>query len=216
MKISEACQLAGVTPATLKYYIREALVPEGERTSANQTSYTLAHVQRVKLVRALLDTGGLTIASARDVLRVLDAEDLPLASAFAAAQAAIGNPATAQREPSAASRERVAALIAANSWISTPTNPGFDLAAHALDGLATIEFAPTEEFLQWYSEGATSAARADLSALASRDRPDLITELMVVGTVMGDALAAGLRRLAQQHETARVFPYPTPNPKDES
>ena len=49
-------------------------------------------------------------------------------------------------------------------------------------------------------------ARADLSALIGRQSPALTAELMVVGTVVGDALIAGLRRLAHQEATAELFP----------
>jgi hypothetical protein len=58
-------------------------------------------------------------------------------------------------------------------------------------------------------------ARADLAALTSRSDPALVAELMVVGTVMGDALLAGLRRLAQQHETTALFPNGAPTDGEE-
>ena len=209
MKISEVCQTAGVKSSTLKYYIREGLVPEGRRLGSNQTAYVETHVQRVKLVRALIETGGLSVAATKRVLLVLDSNEHSLAHAFEAAQHALGAGATANTRPaSPGALRRVAELIAANSWTTTDDNPGLEVAARALDGLTTIGFSPSDEFLAAYASAAAAIARADLQALTSRDRPDLIAELMVVGTVMGDALAAGLRRLAQQNETAAVFPLP--------
>jgi hypothetical protein len=49
-------------------------------------------------------------------------------------------------------------------------------------------------------------ARADLAALREQQGAAAIAELMVVGTVMGDRLFAGLRRLAHQHETTFAYP----------
>ena len=53
---------------------------------------------------------------------------------------------------------------------------------------------------------ADTIADADLEALRERESPDLVAELMVVGTVLGDTLIAGLRRLAQESATEHLFP----------
>ena len=55
MRISELSSRSGVPVATIKYYLREGLLPAGERTSATQARYGDAHVERLRLVRALVD-----------------------------------------------------------------------------------------------------------------------------------------------------------------
>ncbi|MEO7007316.1 MAG: MerR family transcriptional regulator [Terrimesophilobacter sp.] len=206
MKISAVSSRSGVTSSTVKYYVREGLVPEGHRTGSNQTAYDEDHVQRIRLVRALIETGGLSITATRRVLAVLDDHQDNLAYAFEAAQHALGAVGGARaRDASATARQRIAELAAFVGWRTTDDNPGLGLAARALDGLATIDFEPSADYLAAYAEAASAVARADLAALGTRSRPDAITELMVVGSVMGDALLAGLRRLAQQDETAATF-----------
>ena len=193
--------------STVKYYVREGLVPEGHRTSRNQTAYDDSHVQRIRLVRALIETGGLSITATKQVLSVLDDHQGNLAYAFEAAQHALGSVGGAgARDAGVVARQRIAELVGSRGWTTTDDNPGLEVAARALDGLSTIGFAPSAEFLAAYAEAAAAVARADLAALGTRSRPDEITELMVVGTVMGDALLAGLRRLAQQDATAAAFP----------
>jgi DNA-binding transcriptional MerR regulator len=207
VKISEVSSRSGVMASTVKYYVREGLVPEGHRMSRNQTAYDEDHVQRIRLVRALIETGGLSITATKQVLAVLDDHQDNLAYAFEAAQHALGSVGGAgARDASAAARQRIAELVTARGWTATDDNPGLEVAARALDGLSTIGFAPSAEYLAAYAGAAAAVARADLAALGTRSRPDEITELMVVGTVMGDALLAGLRRLAQQGETAAAFP----------
>ncbi|GMA88788.1 hypothetical protein GCM10025868_40380 [Angustibacter aerolatus] len=44
--------------ATVKYYLREGLLPPGTPTSRTQAQYDEEHVRRLRLVRALLDVGG--------------------------------------------------------------------------------------------------------------------------------------------------------------
>lgn len=209
MKISELCHRAGVAPTTIKYYIREGLAAEGRRSGPNQTRYDEDHVRRVRLVRALVETGGLSIASTRQVLAVLDEEGKDLAHAFEAIQHALGTGSGAgDRAASAAARRRVTTLVTASGWTITPDNPGIELTARAIDGLSTIGFAPSDEFLADYAAACLRVARADLGALTTRERPELVLELMVVGTVMGDVLMSGLRRLAQESATATIFPTP--------
>ena len=211
MRISRLSQQSGAPVSTLKYYMREGLVPEGERLSGNQTDYDESHVQRVRLVRALLETGGLSIAAAKRVLSVLDAEPEAIATTFEAAQHAM-TVGRATTEPSEASRQRIADVAVAQGWRTSPQNPGFDVAARVLDDFSAIGFEPSDEYLGAYAAAAGVIARADLSALLERGNPALMAELMVVGTVVGDALIAGLRRLAHQDGTAELFPVPGPAP----
>lgn len=209
MRISRVSEQSGVPVSTLKYYLREGLVHEGVRLSGNQTDYDETHLQRVRLVRALLDTGGLSVAAAKRVLSTLDAEPESIATTFEAAQHAMatGRP---SGEPSEASRRRIADLASARGWRTSPDNPGFDLAARVLDDYSAITFEPSDEYLDAYAAAADLVARADVSALLEREDPALIAELMVIGTVVGDTLAAGLRRLAHQEATAELFPVPDP------
>ena len=75
MRIAELSQTTGVPVPTIKYYLREGLLPAGELTSPNQARYDDRHVQRLRLVRVLLDIGRLPIATIRDLLTELDQPD---------------------------------------------------------------------------------------------------------------------------------------------
>ncbi len=57
MRISELSRTTGVPIATIKFYLREHLLPEGTRTSATQAQYGEEHVSRLRLVRALIGPG---------------------------------------------------------------------------------------------------------------------------------------------------------------
>lgn len=215
MKISELKDRTGVALSTLKYYQREGLVPDGTRRNASQVDYDETHVQRVRLIRALLETGGLTIAAVKDVLRTLDDNAAPLAETFRAAQSALAG----KRSPGGelpqwtGARARITQLAHARGWCVSDDNPGLDVAAAALTGMHAIDHDPSQAYLDAYADAAETAARADLHALSPLPTRDRIAELMVVGTVLGDPLFAGLRRLAQQDATKHVFPI-NPQPDD--
>src|SRR5687768_16483600 len=72
MRIAELSRVSGVPVATIKFYLRDRLLPEGRRTSPNQAQYEDTHVQRLRLIRALVGVGGLSLAAAREVLTQID------------------------------------------------------------------------------------------------------------------------------------------------
>ena len=72
MRIAELSRLSGVTPATIKYYLREGLLAPGVHTHPNQVEYTEHHVTRLRLIRALIEIGGLSVSATSDLLSVLD------------------------------------------------------------------------------------------------------------------------------------------------
>lgn len=188
----------------MKYYQREGLLPEGEKSAPNQTSYDQNHVQRVRLIRALLGTGGLSIAATKSVIAALDTAPLP--EVFGVAQHAMSAPRPNEGEARPASKNQVLALARAQGWRITESNPGIEAAARALDGLHAIGFDAPDAYLSAYATAAATTAAADLQALASLPTPEQQAELMVVGTVLGDPLFAALRRLAQQDATYDRFP----------
>lgn len=199
-------QRSNVPLSAVKYYQREGLLPEGVRSAPNQVDYGDAHVQRVRLIRALLETGGLSVAATKEVVASLDAQGTSLAETFSVAQHAMSTPRTAESTPSETARERVMAMAESLGWAITAVNPGINAAARALDGLRAIGFDPPDHYLGVYAAAAATVAAADLQALDSRDDLDGVAELMVVGTVLGDPLFAGLRRLAHEDATHSLLP----------
>jgi DNA-binding transcriptional MerR regulator len=53
LKISELAEEAGVPVATVRHYLREGLLPEGEKTSRNMAYYPPELVDRIRLIKQL-------------------------------------------------------------------------------------------------------------------------------------------------------------------
>jgi DNA-binding transcriptional MerR regulator len=206
VKVSELATRAGIRLSAVKFYQREGLLPDGVKTAPNQVAYDETHVKRVRLIRALLETGGLSIAATKEVITAVDAEGMSMADTFGVAQQAMSTPRTTPSVPSAESRDVVMRLAQSQGWMFLPDNPGIDAAARALDGLRAIDFTLTDDYLSAYATAASTAATADLHALAALTDPDELTELMVVGTILGDPFFAGLRRIAHENSTHHLFP----------
>jgi DNA-binding transcriptional MerR regulator len=72
VRMSELSERSGVPVATIKYYVREGLLPAGEATAWNQARYDDRHVERLALIRALREGAGLSIATLGRVLAVME------------------------------------------------------------------------------------------------------------------------------------------------
>ena len=72
MKIGELAKIAHCTTETIRFYEKEGLLPEAERTEANYRSYSARHVERLRFIRncRALD---MTHDEIRALLRLTDA-----------------------------------------------------------------------------------------------------------------------------------------------
>jgi DNA-binding transcriptional MerR regulator len=72
MQVSELAERAGVPLATVKYYLREGLLPPGETTGPRRAEYDEAHLRRLRVLRLLREVGGVPVTSLRGVVEALD------------------------------------------------------------------------------------------------------------------------------------------------
>ena len=71
MRISELSAVTGVPVPTIKYYLREGLLLEGVRTLADPGGVRRRSPRRLRVIRALIDSG-VSVAETRKVIRSLD------------------------------------------------------------------------------------------------------------------------------------------------
>ncbi|MFB6511548.1 MerR family transcriptional regulator [Streptomyces virginiae] len=209
MRIGELSRRTGVPVPTIKYYVREGLLPPGELSSPNQASYDDGHERRLRLVRALLEVGGLSVAAIGDVLVAIDDKEQPVHKLLgAAAQRLVpeyGDGGGHDDAEAVLARERVARLIEARGWHIQPGNKAADALAAALASLARVGHGSFAELLDDYADAAERVARVDLEYTARRADREGLVEAVVVGTVVGDAVFAALRRMAQVDASSRLF-----------
>lgn len=72
MRVSELSERADVPLPTIKYYIREGLLPAGAHTAPNQAEYSEAHLERLDLIRALRETAGFSLAAIKEVVEAME------------------------------------------------------------------------------------------------------------------------------------------------
>jgi DNA-binding transcriptional MerR regulator len=203
MRIGELSRRSGVTVPTIKFYLREGLLPPGELTSRNQATYTEAHLRRLRLVRALVDLAGVPVARVRAVLTSLDSGDLPLHDRIGAVHRAV----TPEARPATDDTE-ARAFVEGRGWAVAPDAPAIATIAETLTALRSLGQEHVARQLDAYADAVESLAEREVASVASAVGDDRIAENVVVGTVLGERLIAALRLLAHEHVSARVLGRP--------
>jgi DNA-binding transcriptional MerR regulator len=205
MRMAELSAESGVPVATIKYYLREELLPPGERTSPNQARYDGSHLRRLRLVRALLEVGELSVAQVRDVLAGIDSS-ADAHAALGTAQAAITSVRGRRDGQHHAWAVGLLDEVAhRHGWSLKPGNPVVESAVDTLTAFAELGHPDLVARLDEYAGLADRVARLDLAGVSGLAERESVVEAAVVGMVLGDALFAALRRLAQEHTSACTF-----------
>lgn len=213
MRIGELSQRSGVPLPTIKFYLREGLLPPGERTGPNQADYTEAHLHRIALLRALIEVGGVSVADSRRAMSLVDEQNGdPLGTLGKVHYALSRSPAPGTDAVFTAAQRRAEELIEASGWTVGPHTPARAMLIEALAAITRSGREPSAQLLAGYARAATEIAACDLEEVRTQ-APNLIemAEEVVIWTVLGDRLSAALRRLAQESEARRIFAAPPPD-----
>lgn len=217
MRISELSRRSGVPVATIKYYRREGLLPEGRALNPTAVEYGEEHIQRLRLIRSLIQLGGLSVARAREVL---DAVDRPLDEfqTLAVVHHALPVPsagndgkggtddeadrADGEAMPGGAAA-RVEALIRSMGWQISDQSPHRPALATSLAALERLGAGYTADDLIPYAQLATSTADLDFAQFEGIEDRITLAERAVVLSVLFEPVVRLLRRLAQEDANHR-------------
>jgi DNA-binding transcriptional MerR regulator len=206
MRMAELSDASGLPPATIKWYLKEGLLSRGKSTARNQAQYSEAHVRRLRLIRALVDAGGLAVSDVRAILAVLDDETADTAEVVAAAHGALS------RRPGPVDPAAMAfanAFIEHRRWTVTDDSPArVDLASTIA---ALNELSPMHEValpatqaeinasLDPYADAVEALAANEIDMLPEGVPREVVVEQVVLGTVLLENALGALRRLAQEN-----------------
>jgi DNA-binding transcriptional MerR regulator len=204
--MSELVERSGVPLPTVKYYLREGLLPAGASTGRNQATYDESHVRRLRMIRALIEVGGLPVSGVREVLRAVEDPDQLGHDLRGVAHCTVARPARGDRSSPTWTEARTAAadIAASRGWRVHPGAPAFDQLADALEALRTLGQEDILTLLPLYAETADALAEPEVAMVTRRpDRAGMV-EAVVTGTVLGEAVFNALRRLAQEHHSSQL------------
>jgi DNA-binding transcriptional MerR regulator len=197
MKVSELSDRADVPLPTIKFYIREGLLPKGASTGKNQADYGVVHLERLALIRSLKEDAGLGIDA---IGRVLRAADSAREEYIRVAIDAVAGPGTADFPESpeyAQNRESLVELAQARGWEVS----GDDVSVReAARHLVTISHAFPDKIggsLEPYFDAVETIARYEIPQdFAGEVRDEGALRYALLGTLLFEPFILALRRMA--------------------
>jgi DNA-binding transcriptional MerR regulator len=205
VRISELADTTGVSVATIKYYVREGLLPPGRKVSGRLSEYDDHHVRRLRLLRALREVGAVPVESLKGLVEVTDDRTASVHEMFGAACDAI-TPAGGAPGPDPDVRRRADRLVERAGWTRVRDDaPGRDRLAGVLGVILERRRRVRPERVTRYLELIDELAAFELEMVDDSQDRDAMLEQMVVGQVVYGQLLLSLRRLAQEHHSALRF-----------
>lgn len=200
MRISELARRTGVPVGTVKYYLREGLLPAGEPTAATQAQYGEGHVARLGLIRALLGTGGLSISTARAVLAAVDDPVSSAHDTIGAAHCALPLVGDGPQPDLTEAGEHVRRW----GWRVDDGSPALVRLAQALEALQAAGFETSADLLDRYARAAGELGEQDVADVPTGSVSEAV-RYVVIGTLLLEPVLLSLRRLAHEDASRRRF-----------
>ncbi|SFN36569.1 MerR family transcriptional regulator [Mycetocola miduiensis] len=197
MRISALVERTGVPLATVKYYLREGLLPPGISTGATQADYTEDHVHRLQVIKALTSAAGLPLQKVKIVLSLIDAPGSDLFSALGQAVASL----PPYRDEPATEHPRARALLERIGQLYDPAYPATAQLEHALEAAEEAGIGMSDERLEVYARQIRGIAEYDLQRMGSSELSPV--EYAVLGTALYEPVLLAMRRLAHQDIAAK-------------
>ncbi|WP_229818677.1 MULTISPECIES: MerR family transcriptional regulator [Streptomyces] len=213
---------SGVSVATVKYYLREGLLAPGTPVTARQSEYGEEHLRRLRLIRALLTVGGMTVQQARDVLAVADDPAFGRHERLGIAQYMLG-PRITPPEESDPRRElwdevfaELRELLTELDWRVYDEAPPLAALTRAVVTLRSLGYEGGIDHIRRYALAMHPIAAEEYAVLDRYPVLEEAIEATVAYTTLYEPILLALRRLAHEdvsarlHGTARSQPPPTP------
>lgn len=200
MLMSELADRADVPVATVKYYLREGLLPPGRALGPRRADYDETHVRRLRLLWLLREVGGVPVSALQEIVDAIAGPDLDTHESLCRIADALTPDVGA--EPDAASAAVVDRTVSAIGW----TGVRDDAAARARLGVLMRLLDSSDwpltivpETLLYYAGLVDGLSRTEIGLVdATKDRSSTLEDMVTGERVFGEIFTL-LRRMAHEH-----------------
>ena len=205
MRISELSSESGVPVPTIKYYLREGLLDPGTKTGPNQADYGDEHLHRLRLVRALIEVGGLSVATVGEVVTAIEDETRSMHEILGIAHGALGPITSEKATERSTARAQVDAFLDELGWSIAADSPARNELASALATLWKLGWQVDTHVFERYARLADELASWEFEQTPMDRQREQVVESVIVGTVVFEKALVALRRLAHESHSAGLF-----------
>jgi DNA-binding transcriptional MerR regulator len=203
VQLKELSEQAGVSAASIKYYLREGLLPPGETVHATRAQYSDRHVSRLRLIQALRKVVDLNIGQIRSLLQLADG-GAPRLELLAAVQRTVLGLDAVSADRGDIRTEAGDAVVRLRHWPDVPSDARNALNAH-LALMESLGVPVPLELLDAYSMALDDIGGLDISATTAPDDVNQLILTAAVGMHLHSRLVLKLLALAQASHAIRRY-----------
>ncbi|MFF4214646.1 MerR family transcriptional regulator [Streptomyces sp. NPDC001796] len=212
MRISELSRRSGVSIPTIKYYLREGMLPRGQLATVTRADYGEEHLHRLRLIRTLIGVRQLSVGAVKEILGAI-AEERDLHQIIGilidARPASLDEnheqeERVAQKEkgPGVADARR---LISEMGWEVDPDTAAVESLGDVLDALSVLGADIGWQTLLPYARLADRISELDMEQINGTSGLMELAERAVLVCVLLEPALLALRRLAAEDKSACLF-----------
>ena len=165
MQLKELSERTGISAASIKFYLREGLLPAGESVHATRARYSTRHVSRLRLIHALRSVLGLSIEQIRPLVKLAD-DGAPRLEILAAVQRTVLGLTALNTQNGDVPTRAGDAVVRLRNWPDAPSDARAALDAH-VSLMESLGVPVTTELLDAYSKALDAIADRDINATAA-------------------------------------------------
>ena len=200
VRMAELATATDVPVATVKFYLREGLLPGGRPTAVTRAEYDESHVRRLRLIRALVHGAGLNLTAVRTLLAAVDDPPPSMHALLGVAHDAVARPVDDDVDLADAQE-----LLRRWGWAAAGHHPATTAAlAASLRAVSAAGLALPATLLDRYAEAMLMVAEEEIAGVPTGSPEDAV-RYVALGTVLVEPLLLAVRRLAEQTASARRF-----------
>jgi DNA-binding transcriptional MerR regulator len=208
MLVSELAERADVPLATVKYYLREGLLPAGDATGPRRAEYDDSHLRRLQILRALREVGGAPVSALQVIVDAVEDDSRPVHEVLCEISDAL-SPEVPVGDLDPEVVATVDAVIAAVGWSGVRPDAAARRRLVEVVQLGGAELLTVDpEILGYYARLADELCRAEIELVnPTKDRQGTLEDMVVGEAVFGEILAL-LRRLGHEHHDTQSATFP--------
>lgn len=205
VQLKELSERAGVSPASIKFYLREGLLPAGQSVHATRAEYSPQHVTRLELIQALRRVVGLNITQIRNLLKLAD-DGVPRLELLAAVQRTVLQLDGVGTDDGALRTQGGDAVVRFRNWPDVPSDARRALDSH-LERMESLGVPVASGVLDAYSQALDNIAHFDITATTAPDDVNQLILTAAVGMHLHGQLVLKLLALAQASHAIRKYQH---------
>jgi DNA-binding transcriptional MerR regulator len=199
MLVSELADRADVPVATVKYYLREGLLPPGDVTGPRRAEYDDHHLRRLRILRALREVGGAPVSALQVIVDAVEDDSRPMYDVLCEISDALSPPLPVDG-PDQVAAPLVNAAMADVGWTGVRQDAAARVRLAELVQLVSEELLTVDaEILGYYAHLADELCRVEIALIdGTKDRQGRLEDMVVGEAVFGEIITL-FRRLGHEH-----------------